>query len=1854
MTDRPRTFRRGALLVAGLLVLIVGVAVAAGWWTYRGQAATLERQAHGSLVAIADLKASEIGEWIAERRGDAETLHDNPAVADGLRRWFVGGDPRPFRDDVVPLLETTQDVYGYTGIVVTDPAGDVRYSTPGTASDLGEVDVETLAAAQDGNVIAVSDPFVGTDGRIGMVAAVPFVARTGRPVGGLILRMDAERSLAPIIARWTMPSDTGETLVVKREGDEVVFLNDLRHRADAALTLRLPLSSPDLPAAMALRGRTDARFGLDYRDIPVVFAAQAVPGTAWQVIAKVDRDEIVAPARTRGVTTAGLTAAGMALVAGASLLWWRLREAQAIRAAYEERDQAERSRRETEDRFRLLFESMTEGVALGRLVHIEDEADFEVMEQNDAFERHAGLAPAETLGRRIGDALGHSREQVLRELEHVGQTGASRSFETFLEHKARYLRITAVAMLPDHETLALIAEDITERKRLEQEILERTMRYELVLSGAAGAIWDWDVVGGAVYRSPSWRLQRGFAVDEVDDPEKEWGTGIHPDDAPRVWAAVTDHFEDRAAVFEAEYRVRRKDGSWMWVADRGMAQRDGAGDVVRMAGSEIDITDRKQAEQTLRESREDLNRAQTVASTGSWRLDLHNDVLLWSDENHRIFGVPIGTPMTYETFLQCVHPADREWVDRAWQAALEGARYDIEHRIVADGAVKWVRELAELEFDESGRLRGGFGTTQDITERKQVEEERQATVDLLRIANTAASRRELARRAIRFFAQLSGCAAVGIRLRDGDEYPLYEQLGTPVSDASQTREGDPRSLSGIEGESPPSGDRQTAASGTEASIPLRLGESTLGFLQLADERPDILTTTATARCQRLGTQLAVALAKLSTEEALRESERRFRIMAESSPVMMWVAGPDGRIEYANHDFRDFFGITLEGVGSLDWGRLLHPEDAEALIDDSMACLTEGRPYQAEARVLRPDGSWRWVEFRGQPRVDDSGGIVGMTGSSMDVTDRKRAEQTLIDSEHRAELLARTVGALLASDDPQALVERLCHDVMRELECEVFLNYMVDEETDRLHLNAYAGVPAATAHRIEWMDRATAEALCVFCGGGPITGDPETASLPPSGLVAANELGTYACRPLTSRGRLMGTLSFGSTRRPRFDEAEAALIAAVADHVAIAMDRRRAEAEIRRSEQTQRELAVTLNMERLRLDATIEQMDVGVVTAAGDGTLLSMNARALELHGFADHEDMLRHLDRYERDFELTHRDGSPMPSDEWPLAKALRGEFVRDYEVRVHDRRTGRRGSWSYSVTPVRSGLGQAVLIVLTIYDLTERKQLEESLRTELDSTRVLLAAATAMAESLDVGELAAALMDLVREVTGCDRVQCVLWDHNTRTFELAAEHGSAPSPGPARWLFDDLPPTLQDAVAGRQARLLSMPGPDVPRRETDPVPTDRLLFLPLVHRDRLIGYVTAADTTDRRSPTQRQLALVQSMTSLAAIAIENARLYEAQKDIAVTLQEQYIHPLPTIAGLELAVVAESHFSPELIGGDFHDVFELPHGLIAILLGDVEGKGIRAAGLAETVRSAVRALTIVSPSPRYVLNNVSRTLLQQGSEQFVTAMLMILDPTSGVTLAANAGHPSPVRLGTDGTTVIDAPVGPPLGTFAWDYAQTSFRLERGDTLIMCTDGVVEARRDDDFFGIEGVLEAVRGMSAAGPATLAERIREAAVAFAGRLRDDLQLIAVKFAGREAEGEQGPPSLTLTVPESPWRLIDIRGAARDFLDAHGVHELMIEDLLLCIEEACTNVMLHSDTSEPAQVRLQIENGVVEVIVQDHGKGFRLDQLHLDREPDPMALSGRGLFLIKSIADELELMNEGGACVRLRLLRPSTDEA
>ncbi len=156
-----------------------------------------------------------------------------------------------------------------------------------------------------------------------------------------------------------------------------------------------------------------------------------------------------------------------------------------------------------------------------------------------------------------------------------------------------------------------------------------------------------------------------------------------------------------------------------------------------------EMEERKRMEAAARASEENLNRAQAVAQTGSWHLDIRHNVLKWSAETYRMFGIRPGQALTLESFSACIHPADREAVLGAWNAALRGAPYDIEHRIVVGSETRWVRERAEITMDAQGNAVEAIGTVQDITERKKAEARINEQARLLELAHDAIMVRDM-------------------------------------------------------------------------------------------------------------------------------------------------------------------------------------------------------------------------------------------------------------------------------------------------------------------------------------------------------------------------------------------------------------------------------------------------------------------------------------------------------------------------------------------------------------------------------------------------------------------------------------------------------------------------------------------------------------------------------------------------------------------------------------------------------------------------------------------------------------------------------------------------------------------------------------------------------------------------------------------------------------------------------------------------------------------------------------------------------------------------------------------------------
>ncbi len=292
------------------------------------------------------------------------------------------------------------------------------------------------------------------------------------------------------------------------------------------------------------------------------------------------------------------------------------------------RQQTEAELAQAEAQFRAVLDNMSDGV----IVADEDE---KFLIFNPAAERMLGIGITDTLSAEWSRQYGlHLPDMVtLLPADQVPLTQAIRGVavdecEVFVRpwrpqavsrlSGGIWVSMSARPLRDRHGTLRggiMVCRDVTEHKRAEVALRKSEERYELAAQAANDGLWDWDLELEEIYFSPRWKAILGYAEDEIGDEPEEWSSRLHPEDRDRVMAEMQAHLEGRAPLFESEYRMLHKDGAYRWILDRRIALRDEEGDPIRLIGSHTDITARREAEQALKEARDqalEANRAKSI------------------------------------------------------------------------------------------------------------------------------------------------------------------------------------------------------------------------------------------------------------------------------------------------------------------------------------------------------------------------------------------------------------------------------------------------------------------------------------------------------------------------------------------------------------------------------------------------------------------------------------------------------------------------------------------------------------------------------------------------------------------------------------------------------------------------------------------------------------------------------------------------------------------------------------------------------------------------------------------------------------------------------------------------------------------------------------------------------------------------------------------------------------------------------------------------------------------------------------------------------------------------------------------
>ncbi len=507
---------------------------------------------------------------------------------------------------------------------------------------------------------------------------------------------------------------------------------------------------------------------------------------------------------------------------------------------------------------------------------------------------------------------------------------------------------------------------------------------------------------------------------------------------------------------------------------------------------------------------------------------------------------------------------------------------------------------------------------------------------------------------------------------------------------------------------------------------------------------------------------------------------------------------------------------------------------------------------------------------------------------------------------------------------------------------------------------------------------------------------------------------------------------------------------------------------------------------------------------------------------------------------------------------------------------------------------------------------------------------------NLGVEDLLVELLDRVRDVLGADTAAVLLLDEPNEQLVATAARGLEAE------VYQGARVPLGRGFAGRiaaarrPATIEDIDDADVVNPVLRECGIRSLLGVPLLAGGELLGVLHVGTLALRRFDAA-DIDLLQMVADRVALAVQ-ASLSDTERRASGLLQRSLLpERLPHVPGLETAARYIAG-GAETVGGDWYDIFTLPSGRVCITVGDVVGRGLRAAAVMGRVRSSLRAHALVNQqSPSAILDMADRQLRHFEPGEMATAVVAVLDPSFETVHLSVAGHPPPLIAVPGGPSRFLGPVvDPPLGVARPGRRRvTSATVPPGAVLCFYTDGLVE-RRDA---ALDDRLELLRGAVSAGPA---EKVCSAIM---GRLiggersADDVALLAV----RRLDGGTDP--LDVTMPAVASALGDMRAAVRRWMADAGAGPTELTDVLVAVGEATSNVVEHAYGPEGGDmsVRLELrEPDLVVATVRDSGRW----------RPPRGTNRGRGALIIKAAADEVTVdRGPGGTQVIIhrRLGRP-----
>ncbi len=508
-------------------------------------------------------------------------------------------------------------------------------------------------------------------------------------------------------------------------------------------------------------------------------------------------------------------------------------------------------------------------------------------------------------------------------------------------------------------------------------------RFRLVAQISSDVIWDWNLLTHQIWWSDGLTKLFGYPIEQQISHPNWWRDYIHPDDRERVVSSIHAALHGTGIDWQDSYRYRHADGNYLEVQDRGRILRDAQGKAVRMVGAMQDLSTVKAAE--FRSLADALPQIVWIANP-SGAAEYFNK--LWYD----FTGLSETDSLGPDRWKLAYHPEDVAHLRTRWDHSLtSGVGLDVQYRIrSADGAYRWFLCRGQPMRDEQGRLVRWFGTLTDIHDRilaeEQLNEQSEFNRSILDSSTDGIKVLDLEGRLL----SMNTSGREHLEMSDVSAYLMRDWLDFWQGDM-----------------------HTTASQAVQAAL---AGETSYfeGFRTTALGSPKWWEVIVSPVCDSKGAVQRILVVSRDITER-RQKDAEFRQLADAMPQIVWIAKPDGMIEYFNSQWYQYTGLdNAQSDGSLPWSSAFLPEDLVRVEERWGHAVRSGEDYEMEYRIRRQDGELRWFLARALPVRDARGTITRWFGTCTDIHDKMTSEHKLRQAMEQAEAASMAKTEFLAN------------------------------------------------------------------------------------------------------------------------------------------------------------------------------------------------------------------------------------------------------------------------------------------------------------------------------------------------------------------------------------------------------------------------------------------------------------------------------------------------------------------------------------------------------------------------------------------------------------------------------------------------------------------------------------------------------------------------------------------------------------------------------------------------------------------------------------------------------------------------